>query len=507
MQWKGIRSKPVRIGSEGDVPEMQKLDPHGDSAHAREKILAEKKIPWLVLSFAIPTMISMMVNAFYNIVDRFWIGKMDNGAIAMAGIGITLPLTTIAFSFMALIGIGSTALISIRLGEKRREDAENVLGNCAVFSLILGTIIMVLGLLFAEPLLKLFGASEQTMPYSLMYIKILALFNTFNMIQFTMSSVMRGVGHPTWSVLTQVVGAITNMILDPIFIFKPYQITFAGVRLPIAIGFNMGVKGAAIATVIAQMVSFSIVLCYYTKGKSPVRLHIRKMRPRLAVLGKISAIGSSSFALQVAASLVQIVVNLQLAKKGGDLAVSAMTLVTAISMFCIMPIIGINQGAQPIIGYNYGAKNYERVRSAYFFSVIVASCFTVIDAIVIQMFPVQIISLFNNDPALVEMASKALRSVMFVLPVLGFQIVSANYFQFVGRSFVSLIMTLLRQIILLIPLYYILPHFWGLDGIWLANPIADAIAFLVTVAVISRELIWLSGQIAQDKIRYLNAGP
>ena len=201
-------------------PEMQELDPHGARAHDREKVLAEKKIPSLVLSFAIPTMIGMMVNAIYNVVDRFWIGKMDNGAIAMAGVGLTLPLTTIAFSFMALIGIGSTALISIRLGQKKREEAELVLGNCASFSFILGTIITILGLLFAEPLLRLFGASDKTLAFGLEYVNVLLVVNTFNTLQFAMSSVMRGVGHPTWAVMTQVIGAVANMVLDPFFIFK-----------------------------------------------------------------------------------------------------------------------------------------------------------------------------------------------------------------------------------------------------------------------------------------------
>jgi len=480
-------------------PEMLELDPHGAQAHKREKILAEKKIPSLVISFAIPTMIGMMVNAIYNVVDRFWIGKMDDGAIAMAGIGLTMPLAIIAFSFMALIGIGSTALISIRLGERRRKDAENVLGNCASFSFILGTIIMILGLIFAEPLLKLFGASGKTLPFALQYINVILAVNTFNTIQFAMSSVMRGVGHPTWSVMTQVIGAVSNMILDPIFIFDAGTINFAGMEIYMPFGLGMGVRGAAIATAIAQMISFSIVLFYYTQGKSPVKLHLKNLRPKLAVLGKIAAIGSSSFALQVAASFVQIIANLQLARQGGDLAISAMTLVNSIAMFCIMPIIGINQGVQPIIGFNYGARNYRRVREAYFFAVIFASCLTIVASIIIQFFPDQIVRLFNDDPDLVAITSNAMRKVMLIMPFLGFQIVSANFFQFIGRSVVSLVMTLLRQIILLIPLYFILPNFFGLDGVWIASPISDAAALLITIFVISKELVWLSSKIKEEK--------
>ena len=485
-------------------PEMQELDPHGAKAHDREKVLASKKIPSLVLSFAIPTMIGMMVNAVYNIVDRFWIGKMDNGAIAMAGVGLTLPLTTIAFSFMALIGIGSTALISIRLGEKKREEAEMVLGNCASFSFILGTVITILGLVFAEPLLRLFGASDKTLSYGLEYVNVLLAVNTFNTLQFAMSSVMRGVGHPTWAVMTQVTGAVANMVLDPFFIFKKGNINFAGMQIYLPFGLDMGVRGAAVATAIAQLISFGIVLFYYTQGKSPVRLHIRNLRPRLHVLGKIAAIGSSSFALQCAASVVQIIANLQLARLGGDMAISAMTLVNSIAMFCIFPLIGINQGIQPIVGYNYGAKNYRRVMDTYFFAVFLTSVLTITAAIVLQSFPRQIVSLFNGDPELVTLTSNALRIVIFALPFMGFQIVSANFFQFIGKSVVSLIMTLLRQIILLIPLYFILPHFWGLQGIWLASPISDCASILITIAVISRELLWLNQKINEQKIHYVN---
>ncbi len=494
------------ISEEALIPEMEELSPHGEQARQREKLLGEKRIPPLVISFVIPTMIAMMVNAIYNIVDRFWIGKMSDGALAMAGVGITLPLSTLTFSFMALIGIGSTALISIKLGEKSRREAERVLGNCASVSFGIGLILAIIGLVFAEPLLKLFGASEKTLPFAMEYIVILLAFNAFNSFQFSMSAVMRGVGHPVWAVMTQVIGAVTNIILDPIFIFKPYEIELMGLKLPPGIGLGLGVKGAAWATVIAQMVSFSIVCFYYLRGKSPVHLKFSNFLPQLTIVKKIMAIGSSSFALNAAASLVQIVANLQLARFGGDMAVSAMTLINSIAMFCIMPIIGINQGIQPIIGFNYGAKKYSRVRSTYVFAVGFASALTITFAVLIQLFPENIVMLFNDEPELIDIAVSALRIILFMMPALGFQIVSANYFQFVGKSFVALVMTLLRQIILLIPLYLILPHFLGLQGIWLASPISDSIAILITITVISRELLWLNKKIAEQKIHYVNVG-
>jgi len=483
------------------IPKGTETDLAQDHMSRREKILAEKKIPPLVISFIIPTMIGMMVNAIYNIVDRFWIGKMNDGAMAMAGVGLTLPLTTIAFSFMALIGIGGTALISLKLGEKKRNEAEQGLGNCASLSFIIGTVIMILGILFAKPVLGMFGASAKTMPFALEYIYVIFAFNTINTIQFSMSSVMRGVGHPTWSVVTQVAGAVTNIILDPIFIFRAGNIKLMGFSFYLPFGLGMGVTGAALATGIAQTVSLVIAVYYYASGKSPVRLHVKNLIPRLKTFGRIAAIGSSSFALQCASSFVQIAANFQLAKYGGDLAISAMTLVNSIALFCIMPLIGINQGIQPIIGYNYGAGNLRRVRSAYFFAVTIASVLTISASLLIQFFPDRIISLFSEDPELVRISSRGLKILMMMLPFLGFQILSSNYFQFVGKSVVSLVMTLLRQILLLLPLYFILPAFWQLDGIWYASPISDGIAILITAFVISGEMIRIGRQIRQEKNR------
>ncbi len=482
--------------------EMLALDPHGERARAREYLLANKKIPSLVLSFVIPTMIGTMIQAIYMLVDRFWVGKMDEGVLAMAGVGLTLPLTTIAFSFMAMIGIGSTALISIKMGEKKPDEAQVILGNCVTLSFIVGTIIMLLGVFFARPMLTLFGASQSTLPYAMQYAIYIFAGNTFNTMQFSLSGVMRGVGHPTWSVMTQVAGAVTNMILDPIFIFKPHEITIGAFSLPI--GFGMGVSGAALATVIAQIVSFILVSFYYLTGKSPVRITPKSLHPHAKMIANIAKIGSASFALQCAASLVQIVANKQLARYGGDLAISAMTLVNTIGLFCIMLIVGINQGLQPIIGYNYGAKNYRRVRSAYLFAVLFGSAITVVAGITIQIYPIHIIRIFSDSPELQDIAVNTLKTVMLVLPFLGFQIISANYFQFIGKSFIALIMTLLRQIILLIPLYFILPLFFGTKGIWYASPISDAAAILITTAVFSRHMFWLNQQIRNEKIHYIN---
>jgi len=465
----------------------------------REKLLAEKSIPLLVISFIIPTIVGMLVNAIYNVVDRFWIGKMSDSAAAMAGVGVTLPLTTIAFSFMVLVGIGSTALISLKLGERKKVDAEKVLGNCASLSFITGLVVMIVGLFATEPLLRLFGASDNTMPFARDYVYVLLFFNVINSVQFSMSSVMRGVGHPMWSVITQATGAIVNIILDPFFIFDAGIIHVFGFEINLPFGLGMGVKGAALATGIAQTISFAICLFYYLSKKSPVHLRRKFLSPSMPIAKRIFAIGMSSFALQCAASAVQAVSNFQLRSFGGDNALTAITIVNSVAMFCIMPLIGINQGIQPIIGFNYGARNFRRVRKTFFFAVVIASVMTITASVFIWLFPTHVVRFFSEDPTVAPIAVNALRWVLFVLPVLGYQIVSANYFQFVGKSFVALIMTLLRQIILLIPLYLVLPLFFGLDGIWFASPIADGVSVVITTVVISRELLLLTKKIHQEE--------
>lgn len=469
------------------------------SHNAREKMLAERRIPPLVISFIIPTIIGMMVNAIYNVVDRFWIGRMDGQATAMAGVGVTLSLTTIAFSFMVLIGIGSTALISLKLGERKQQEAEQVLGNCASLSFLSSAVIMVLGFLFVKPLLLLVGAGEETLPYATDYLGVLLAFNIINAIQFSMSSVMRGVGQPVAAVITQASGAILNVILDPFFIFPAGALNLFGLEINLPFGLNMGVAGAALATGLSQTLSFLFCLFYYLSKRSPVHFHIRNLIPRRSVTLRIISIGISSFALQGAAAVVQALSTIQLKRFGGDIAISAATIVNTIAMFCIMPLIGINQGIQPIIGFNYGARNYRRVRSTYFFAAILASVLTISFGIIIQLFPDVFVRAFADDPEVISLSSYALRITLLVMPVVGFQIVSANYFQFIGKSMVALVMTLLRQIIFLIPLYLILPQFFSLNGIWYATPIADALAVMVTTTVIIWEIRKLSRRIREQE--------
>ena len=457
--------------------------------HERERLLATKPIVPLLLSFSIPTILSMMVHALYIVVDRMWIGRMPGGDIAMAGVGVTMPLTTISFAFMALVGIGSTALISIKLGQKNYEDAKMALGNCLSFSLIVGLIIGAVFYVFAEQLLPFFGADAESMPHAMDYIRVLMIFNAVNSVQFAMSSTMRGVGHPMWSVATQIAGAVVNMILDPIFVLDEYTFKFFGFSWTMDFGLGMGVKGGAIATGIAQCVSLLIVVIFFGGGSSPVPLILRALRPRWKILRKSFAIGMSAFAMQSVASIVQMISTRQLAFLGGNLAISAMTVINSVAMFALMPVIGIGHGVQPIIGYNYGAKNFRRVRSAFYAAAVLATVFTIVGAVIIQLQARQIAALFGENHAeLIEMTAPAMRMVMLMLPILGFQIMGGHYYQYIGRSIISLVLTLLRQAIFLIPLYFILPPFFGLKGIFIAGPVADSLTMVLTMLVLFYEM-------------------
>jgi putative MATE family efflux protein len=487
---------------------MKEMSGNGESTeagksvhHERERLLATKLIVPLLLSFSIPTILSMMVHALYTVVDRMWIGRMPGGDIAMAGVGVTMPLTTVSFAFMALVGIGSTALISIKLGQKNYEDTKLALGNCLSFSLIVGLIVGAVFYIFAERLLPLFGADGESLPHALAYIRILMIFNAVNSVQFAMSSTMRGVGHPMWSVATQIVGAVVNMILDPIFVLKEYTFKIFDLKWTMDFGLGMGVKGGAVATGIAQCVSLLIVIIFFAGGSSPVPLLLRALRPRWSVLRKAFAIGMSAFAMQSVASIVQMISTRQLASLGGNLAISAMTVINSVMMFALMPVIGVGQGVQPIIGYNYGARNYRRVRSAFFAASALATVFTIVGALIIQLNSREIVALFGENHAeLIELTAPAMRMVLLMLPIIGFQIMGGHYYQFIGRSIISLVLTLMRQAIVLIPLYFILPYFFGLKGIFIANPVADSMTMVLTVLVFFYEMNRLSKLIKGEKL-------
>ena len=439
---------------------------------SNQKHLGDAPIGKLLLQYSIPAIIGMVVNALYNIVDRMFIGNIpDIGSLAITGVGITMPIMTIVLAFGMLIGIGTTANISLNLGKGNRTTAEKLLGNAFTLSIIVGLAIAITGTIFANPILNLFGASENTLFYAKEYIGIILLGCTFNILSFALNSTVRADGNPKMSSITMVIGCGANIILDYLFIFV----------------LNLGVKGAALATIISQAITFFIILYYYTAGNSNLKLKIENFKLKKHLVTMTFAIGIAPFATQIANSLVQVIANNALKTYGSDLAIGAMTVISSLNIIFMMPIFGINQGCQPIIGFNYGAKKYERAKEAFKYATIAACVICIIGIISIQCFPTQIISLFNNDPELTTLAIKGIRIYLLMMPVVGINIVATSYYQSIGKAKISMFVSLLRQVILLIPFTIILPKFIGLDGVWAAGACADSLSVIITLILLKKE--------------------
>lgn len=439
---------------------------------SNQKHLGDAPIGKLLLQYSIPAIIGMVVNALYNIVDRMFIGNIpDIGSLAITGVGITMPIMTIVLAFGMLIGIGTTANISLNLGKGNRTTAEKLLGNAFTLSIIVGLAIAITGTIFANPILNLFGASENTLFYAKEYIGIILLGCTFNILSFALNSTVRADGNPKMSSITMVIGCGANIILDYLFIFV----------------LNLGVKGAALATIISQAITFFIILYYYTAGNSNLKLKIENFKLKKHLVTMTFAIGIAPFATQIATSLVQVIANNALKTYGSDLAIGAMTVISSLNIIFMMPIFGINQGCQPIIGFNYGAKKYERAKEAFKYATIAACVICIIGFISIQCFPTQIISLFNNDPELTTLAIKGIRIYLLMMPVVGINIVATSYYQSIGKAKISMFVSLLRQVILLIPFTIILPKFIGLDGVWAAGACADSLSVIITLILLKKE--------------------
>ena len=453
-----------------------------------QKRLGEEKISKLLLEFSIPAIIGMVVNTLYNIIDRIFIGHIPVvGNLAIAGVGITMPLMTIIMAFGMLIGIGTATRISINLGQHNKERAEEHLGNAFTLIIVISILLTILGLVFMDKILFAFGASENTIVYAEQYIEIIFAGCIFNLAGFGLNHSIRSDGSPKVAMLSMIIGAVTNIVLDPIFIFV----------------LGLGVRGGAIATVISQFVSATWVVYYFTKGKSVLKIKKENLKLKRAIVLSIFSIGVSPFSMQMANCAVQVVANNALQTYGGDLAVAAMTVINSLAMIFLMPIFGINQGMQPIVGYNFGAKQYYRVKETVKYCIIAATTVVTIGFLIIQFFPDKMIMGFNNDPELIDIGVNGMRIFLCMLPLIGGQIIVTNYFQSIGKVKISMFLSLLRQVIILIPMILILPKFLGLDGVWFAQPTADAISSILTAIVIFKE--FRSYEKTEDKLEEIKA--
>ncbi|MBU3177911.1 MATE family efflux transporter [Clostridium estertheticum] len=435
--------------------------------------LATEKVGSLLWKFSIPAIIGMLVNALYSVVDRIFIGRGVPDPLALSGVAITFPITNVIMAFGMLVGIGGAAVVSIKLGQNKKEDAEKILGNAFVLVVIMSIVVSIIGLIFLEPILVLLGADPSTMPYAKPFGFIILLGVILQNLGFGMNPFIRSEGNALMAMVTMLIGAILNFILNPIFIF----------------GLHMGVVGSALATIISQAVCSIWVLLYFLRGKSVLKLRRKNMKLQMKVVKEILEIGMSPFIMQMAAGLITVTFNKSLKKYGGPLSIGAFSLINSINMLIMMPIFGLNQGAQPIIGYNYGAKNYKRVKLALKYAAIIATIMSIVGFVIVELFSVQIISVFNNtDKELIDLGSRGIRIFLIMLPLIGSQVVFTNYFQAVGKAKISIFLSLLRQIIVLLPLILLMPNFFKLDGIWMSGPTSDFISFIITTIIIVAEI-------------------
>lgn len=433
----------------------------------REHMLANEPVSSLIWKLSLPATVGMLVQALYNLVDTIYIGH-SVGALGIAGLSVSFPLQMIIGGTGAMLGMGAASVISRNLGAKNYKRAEVAFGNNLLAILIFGGAILLVGKLMTVPILTAFGATDAILPYALDYMGVIFLGAPLIVFCMSMNNVIRSEGAAKVAMYSMIIGAVANIILDPLFIFV----------------LDMGVRGAAIATVMARLIVIGWITYYYSTGQSFFKFSIKYMKPKLDILGEIIVIGFPALVRHAASSFVFGMVNQLAAFYGGDMAVALFGVNNRVIIFSFMPAIGIAQGMQPILGYSYGAGSYHRAREVILKSTMIATVFSSLLACVFFIFPKTVISIFTHDPALLEMGPHALRLMTFALCVIGFQMIGGTLFQAIGKALPSFILNTSRQILILIPVLYFLPKYIGIDGVWLSFPIADILSTFITVIVV-----------------------
>ncbi|MBF8983602.1 MATE family efflux transporter [Lutibacter sp. B2] len=425
------------------------------------------------MKLSLPATIGMMVNALYNIVDTIFIGR-GVGTDAIGGLAIAFPIQMIIMALAQMVGIGAASAVSRSLGEKNIERADYVAGNAFISVFILSSITVVFGLTFIDPILKIFGATDTLLPYAKEYLSVIFMGSIFFSFTVSSNNLVRAEGNAKASMFIMIIGTGVNIILDPIFIFV----------------FKLGIRGAALATIISQFISFLYILRYMYGGSSSLKVKLHHLKLKKDILKEIFSVGFSSFARQSAGSVVAIVLNNSLKFYGGDMAISIYGTVNKVLMFLFMPLFGVVQGMQPIVGFNYGAKKIARVKEVVKLSIIITTILASVSVLIGEIFPTTIMSVFTNDVAFINDSANVLRIIMSAIPFIGIQVVGATLFQSLGRAVPSLVLSILRQVLFLIPLILILPSFFGLGlfGIWISFPIADLLSVIVTVVLLRKEM-------------------
>ncbi len=437
----------------------------------------------LLIKLSVPAMIGMMVNALYNFVDTIFVGQ-GVGPLAIAGLSIAFPIQMLIGAFAQTFGIGSASIISRRLGEKNEPAAASAAGNAITATVIASFIFMIIGLIFTKPILLFFGATEDVLPYALEYVSIILLGAGFLSLSMTSNGIIRAEGQAKVAMTVMIIGTGLNLIFDPIFIFV----------------FNLGIKGVAIATVLSQFIAFLFVVRFFRTNKSSLPFTRKSFIIKKAVIMEIVTLGIPAFVRQSGTSVMALLTNNLLKMYGGGLAIASYGMINRLLIFTLMPIFGLVQGFQPIAGYNYGAKKYDRVKSVLKISIGYGTLIATAAWIVIQLFPRQILSVFSSDIALLDIATPALRITMLAIPVIGVQAIGSTLFQSIGKKAPSIFLSLTRQFIFLIPFLLILPSFMQINGVWAAFPVADILATLVT-------LIWVLVEIRKLEAKHVLTKP
>ena len=438
-----------------------------------KEFLGTEPIGKLLLRLALPTLAAQIINMLYNIVDRIYIGHIPHvGAAALTGVGVCMPLIMIVSAFAALVGYGGSPRASIYLGKKDVESAEKILGNCFTMQILVSLILTAVLIIWNRDLLLAFGASENTIPYANSYMNLYALGTLFVELTLGMNAFITTQGFAKTGMYSVLIGAVANIILDPVFIFL----------------LGMGVRGAALATILSQALSCIWVVSFLCGKKTFIRIRKENLKLIPKVILPCLALGSATFIMQASESVISVCFNSSLQKYGGDMAVGAMTILTSVMQFAMLPLQGFGQGAQPIMSYNYGAKNVKRVKAAFLLLLKISMIYAVILWVCVMFFPQIFAGIFTTDTALVAFTAKALRVYLAVMFLFGIQISCQMAFNSLGRAVESIIVAVVRKFVLLIPLIYIIPQIFRADqttAVYMAEPVADLIAVTFTAILFS----------------------
>lgn len=435
--------------------------------------LGTKPVGRLLMQYALPAIVAMVAASLYNMVDSIFIGQ-GVGALAIAGLAITFPFMNLSAAFGAAVGVGSCTFISMKLGQRDYAIANKILGNCMMLNIVVGVCFGGICLLFLDPILRFFGASDNTLPYAKDYMQIILLGNVFTHLYFGLNAVLRSASKPRHAMYATIFTVVVNTILDPIFIY----------------GLDLGIRGAAFATVLSQFLALSWQWKLFSNKEELLHFDYSLFRLDKPIVKNIIGIGISPFAMNACSCLVVIFVNTCLMKHGGDLAVGAYGIANRIGFVFVIVAMGVNQGMQPIAGYNYGAQNYDRLRKVVKLAI---SCATIVCTVgfLVAMFAAHPCArLFTKDESLMDLASTAIRMMMMMFPIVGFQIVVTSFFQSIGKAKVSMFLSLSRQLLFLVPALAIFSEIWGLWGIWSAMPFSDALASIVAAVMMKKSSVW-----------------